>query len=622
MEPVSSSSSKQFVIVVKWGKEPVPWKWHIPLSSTNANITNIVPVFKQALYEHFGVPMARQKLLCTATKQVPQWKGLLKDDFDFSPLMTFATNNEVEEELHLLLMGSSETTKNGNTNTTSSSLLLEPPRKKTIFVEDLDSADQAAVLSNVEPAGLVNLGNTCYLNSVVQCLRAIPSLQTHLNQTFGSNYSSSSSMTIPTPTRLVGTALAETLAQLNRQLTPVAPHALVRSIKVAFPQFAQTINHGGHFHPMQQDAEECYSNLVALLATTTSTSSTTPSTTTNAVDAMFGLRLEETLTCDECPVLDTTTAASTTGGLAAEAPVVSTDWHRKLVCNIQGTADNSSSTAAGGGVNHVSDGIRLGLTGKIEKNSNVLNRNAIWTRQQRIAQLPLVLVVQFGRFYWKATPDSADHPLGVKCKVMKAVAFSDTLDVYEFCSSPIQTVLQTARTKAREEEDAIAQRKLLGTEVDAATTTSTTTANDTTADKDMPDANNNTMVEEEEDSDLQAALAMSMQTSSPKDEEDAAAAAAVLGPGFPPNFEGQYELFAVVTHKGRDADGGHYMAWVKADHSTSSSSTTIADTNVLNEDWFVFDDDEVSPCKTEDVLKLKGGGDWHMSYLNFYRVKK
>ena len=48
----------------------------------------------------------------------------------------------------------------------------------------------------------------------------------------------------------------------------------------------------------------------------------------------------------------------------------------------------------------------------------------------------------------------------------------------------------------------------------------------------------------------------------------------------------------------------------------------IADTDEQNEDWFVFDDDEVSPCKTEDVLKLKGGGDWHMSYLNFYRAKK
>jgi len=48
----------------------------------------------------------------------------------------------------------------------------------------------------------------------------------------------------------------------------------------------------------------------------------------------------------------------------------------------------------------------------------------------------------------------------------------------------------------------------------------------------------------------------------------------------------------------------------------------IADSEEDNEDWFVFDDDEVSPCKTEDVLKLKGGGDWHMSYLNFYRANK
>jgi ubiquitin carboxyl-terminal hydrolase 14 len=63
------------------------------------------------------------------------------------------------------------------------------------------------------------------------------------------------------------------------------------------------------------------------------------------------------------------------------------------------------------------------------------------------------------------------------------------------------------------------------------------------------------------------------------------------------------------------------MAWVKASNG-SGKVEKIADTEVDNEDWFVFDDDEVSPCKTEDVLKLKGGGDWHMSYLNFYRAKK
>ena len=93
-----------------------------------------------------------------------------------------------------------------------------------------------------------------------------------------------------------------------------------------------------------------------------------------------------------------------------------------------------------------------------------------------------------------------------------------------------------------------------------------------------------------------------------------------VGPGLPNDFQGVYELFAVVTHKGRDADGGHYMAWVKADQQGKAQK--IADTDEDNEDWFVFDDDEVSPCKTEDVLKLKGGGDWHMSYLNFYRAKK
>jgi ubiquitin carboxyl-terminal hydrolase 14 len=68
------------------------------------------------------------------------------------------------------------------------------------------------------------------------------------------------------------------------------------------------------------------------------------------------------------------------------------------------------------------------------------------------------------------------------------------------------------------------------------------------------------------------------------------------------------------------------MGWVKADNADTRKNDKkrekIGDTDEDNDDWFVFDDDEVSPCKTEDILKLKGGGDWHMSYLNFYRAKK
>jgi ubiquitin carboxyl-terminal hydrolase 14 len=56
------------------------------------------------------------------------------------------------------------------------------------------------------------------------------------------------------------------------------------------------------------------------------------------------------------------------------------------------------------------------------------------------------------------------------------------------------------------------------------------------------------------DEDLKAALAMSMATEEAGDDENI-----VIGPGLPKDFQGQYELFAIVTHKGRDADGGHYM---------------------------------------------------------------
>ena len=54
------------------------------------------------------------------------------------------------------------------------------------------------------------------------------------------------------------------------------------------------------------------------------------------------------------------------------------------------------------------------------------------------------------------------------------------------------------------------------------------------------------------------------------------------------------------------ADGGHYMGWVKREDGS----------------WLVFDDDLVSESSWEFVQGLKGGGDEHMSYLQFYRAKK
>lgn len=80
-----------------------------------------------------------------------------------------------------------------------------------------------------------------------------------------------------------------------------------------------------------------------------------------------------------------------------------------------------------------------------------------------------------------------------------------------------------------------------------------------------------------------------------------------LGNGLPLGFTGQYELHAVVTHKGRSADSGHYIGWVR---QTPGSSF-----------WWCYNDDVVTEVRTEDILKLGGGGDRDMAYLNFYRFR-
>jgi len=68
---------------------------------------------------------------------------------------------------------------------------------------------------------------------------------------------------------------------------------------------------------------------------------------------------------------------------------------------------------------------------------------------------------------------------------------------------------------------------------------------------------------------------------------------------------GLYDLFAVITHKGRDADSGHYVGWSKESE----------------EEWLRFDDDVVGRVKADEVKALSGGGDWHMAYVLFYKVR-
>ena len=65
----------------------------------------------------------------------------------------------------------------------SADVLAAPPPTATIFAEDLPQEAIDAAATN--PAGLANLGNTCYLNSSLQCLRAIPEVSTSLQKFVG-----------------------------------------------------------------------------------------------------------------------------------------------------------------------------------------------------------------------------------------------------------------------------------------------------------------------------------------------------------------------------------------------------------------------------------------------------
>ncbi|OQS01313.1 ubiquitin carboxyl-terminal hydrolase [Achlya hypogyna] len=492
-------------VTLKWGKQ----SYALDVDLEHDTVAGL----RAQIYSLTFVPIERQKLMSKA------WKGMLKDDVPLTSL-------DASKLTQIMLMGSAEEIK--------------APTEKVVFSEDLSTSELASAGVSV-PAGLVNLGNTCYMNATLQCLRYAPDFREALKEYKGGmsadlahNFTSS---------------LRDTYQQLDSNIDSIPPMMFVDTLRRAFPQFAQQGPRGGY---MQQDSDEFVSALFGTLArqlkSPTSTIKSLESTD-NMIDALFGLEMEERLECAETD---------------AEPVSVKTEKALKLVCNI--TKDT----------NHISEGITIGLEGAIEKNSDVLGRNATWKKSMKINRLPKYLCVQFMRFYWKLTPESRDHT-GVKCKMLRPISFPQVLDVFNFCTDDLKAVLKVGRDKNADlilnefkdkKPEAVADEK---------------------PDVDMEDG-----LSEEDKEALAIAKTMSM-----------ANGRASAGIGLPVEFQGNYELFAVVTHKGRSADSGHYIGWAR----------------IKDDDWLCFDDDNVSPCKTEDIQKLKGGGDWHMAYLTFYRAK-
>jgi ubiquitin carboxyl-terminal hydrolase 14 len=212
-------------------------------------------------------------------------------------------------------------------------------------------------------------------------------------------------------------------------------------LRTTFPQFAQRSRESNA--PAQQDAEECWSQILNNLRTNVKAAPQESS----FVDVFLAGQMQSTLVCDET---------------TEEPPITTTESFLKLNCHIGVTT------------NFMADGILAALSEKIEKNSEILGRNVSWTKTSRITRLPKYLVVHFVRFYWKRDSNK-------KAKILRKVKFSLELDASQFCSDdlkaktlPVRDALRESRKRFEEAERA-RKRARVQAEVDAASGTTAPT---------------------------------------------------------------------------------------------------------------------------------------------------
>lgn len=301
-------------------------------------------VFKQKLQNLTKIPIDRQKILLKT--------GQLKDD-DIVESLKLKPNQTI------MVLGSPE-------------LNLPIAPINNVFLEDLNESSLKSY-SN-EPIGFENLGNTCYLNSSIQALYSIPSLQKKLTQ-------NDKVGEIGTHEHLV-LQLKRVFKELeNKKQDSIVPNNLITSLRVLYPQFNERDQYGRY---KQQDAEEAFTQLLLSLK--------------NVLGEDF--------------IKDyTINFKSIIKNQEDESDVqIKYEDDVKLQCHI------TSST------NFLKNGIVESLNETIEKHSDNLNKNCNYEINKKITKLPSILTVQFVRFFWKRSTNK-------KSKILRKVQFPFQLDL-------------------------------------------------------------------------------------------------------------------------------------------------------------------------------------------------
>ncbi|CDO68739.1 hypothetical protein BN946_scf184989.g5 [Trametes cinnabarina] len=518
--------------------------------------------FKDAVYQVTGVPPDRMKVMIKG--------GILKDDTDLrkvaaKPGQTFMVIGAAGE-------------------------LPKPPETPVKFLEDMDESSLAEALAM--PVGLVNLGNTCYMNATLQAMRAIPELQVALQN--------STPPGLPMALRNLYTNMAKTTES-------VTPSAFLAALRQAFPQFAEQTRSSGIKALLgggyaQQDAEECWVQLTNSLKEVPGLPG--PSGFNSAqrfVDQFMTGELRRILKCDEAP---------------EEPESVSYEKVLKISCNISNA------------VNYMQQGIMEALDGKIEKQSPSLGREAVYTSTSRMSRLPTYLTVHMVRFAWK-------RDIGKKAKIMRRVKFPTEYDALEIATPELREKLLAVSRRLKEIEKERSERRKVRKRTKAAKPVQDKEGDVQMADAAAPEAGSSTGTTDaaaapaDGEDKGKAVMQVDLEEESVYREREGRELEALVHPDIKNDVgastTGQYELVAIVTHKGAEADAGHYIGFVKkrilhaSPLASGAASGPAPDED--DEDWYKFDDDKVSIFPAEKLETLSGGGQDASAYVLLYRSR-
>merc|ERR550539_260818 len=398
--------------------------------------------------------------------------------------------------------------------------------EKTQFLEDMDDSELQSAMQL--PAGLTNLGNTCYMNATVQCLKSVPEFKEALKSYL--------------PVGPGGLGVGDAATQLTVAMRDLykamergqnfPPLVLLQVLHNAFPRFAERGEQGGY---QQQDANECWVELLGMIKQKLISKPSEGQAAASIVDQYFGLDFETETKCVE----------------SEEEPVVkSTEKFLQYSCYIDKE------------VKYLATGLTNRLQENITKKSPVLDRDAEYVKSLKVSRLPGYFTVQMMRFQYKQKD-------AVNAKILKDIKFPLVLDVFDLCTADLQQRLVPMRTKFKEHEDRVVEHagklKTKGGKEEALK-----------KDRELAEASPDLLECSSFEGDIGS------------------------------NNSGYYELQAVLTHKGRSSNSGHYVAW----------------TRYKGESWMECNDDTMNPIHVEDVMKLSGGGDWHTAYLLLYGPRK